>query len=138
MTPEALRELVQSRLPRQYEPLLLSFGGGAAGTQGDRVPIGDDYGTTLCCDLGSGHVLSVDADGKLPTRFVNSGIEELGQFIDEYEEVRQRLHGTPGEAEQLQLASGLRSRLLEIDPRALAEPDHWWSVICEQLEAGLL
>ncbi len=138
MDVEAARALVRARLPEKYEPLLLSFHDEPAEAGGRLLAIGDDYGTTLCCDLGDGHILSVDRSGKLPTRFMNSGIPQLAQCLDEYEKARRESEHLSTDAERLRLAQELRARLVEVDAPALADPDHWWSTICEQMDVGLL
>jgi len=122
MSVESVRALVEAHLPETYEPLLLSFRAVHGQPKGRLIAIGDDFGTTLYCDLGDGRVLSVDDSGKLPTRFMNSGIPQLAHCLAEYEKARRE-----------SVQPSLRARLLAVDAAALAEPEHWWATIVEQI-----
>ena len=127
MTLPEICELVAARLPQRYEHLKLTFYGRECRPNGDHVVIGDDYGTNLCVRLDDGSIFAVDPTGKLPTRFVNSGIEELARFID----VAESFAGTRLDSESL--ARQMREALAAIDPRAFAETSNWWAVLLETI-----
>jgi hypothetical protein len=138
MEIEAVAALVRKHLPDKYEPLMLSFYRTDVRTRGGRAAvIGDDYGTTLYCELDNGQVWSVDDKGRLRTRFVNSGIPELGTFLAEHARAIAP-SGQASEAQRKDAIEALRSRFIEIDPAALADGDHWWATVVEQLRDGLL
>lgn len=117
-----IQDQVAKRLPSRYEPLLLTFYGREARQSGDDVIIGDDYGTELHV-RADGSVHSVDPEGKLPTRFVNSSVAHLAQFIeivsgtDRADDVRER---------------EMWGKLAAIDPTAFADRENWWAVVLEQ------
>lgn len=136
----AVRALMSAaRLPERYEPLLLSFvAADETQAKGQLVAIGDDCGTTLYCDLADGHILSLDDSGRLPARFVNSGITQLARCLAEYETAQERKREPSQELDDVAVAGTLRSRLARVDAVALADPEHWWSVIVEQVADGLL
>jgi hypothetical protein len=113
-------------LPTLFEPLLLEF------LDEPRViddwwVIGTDGSCELQVDATDGKVRAFDPLHKLPTRFVNSTVNQLGAFIAAYER-----YCRGGNVSQL------RNSLGEIDPAALSHPECWWSVVLEQVEDGLL
>ena len=138
MDIDALRALVQQELPDKYEPLLLSFRVADDHRYGRCIAIGDDYGTTLYCDPEDGHVISVDDQGRLPSRFVNSGITQLAQCVAEYEKLRKPREQAVSDEAHSELAQTLRLRLRGVDERALEQSEHWWSVILQQVDEGSL
>jgi hypothetical protein len=83
----AARDAVTSTFPRKYEPLLLTFYGTNVRLKDGLIAIGDDYGTTLYLNPSDRHIDSVDENGQLPTRFVNSSLEQLRRCLAEYENV---------------------------------------------------
>jgi hypothetical protein len=123
-----IRELVAATLPRKYEPLLLTFYGHEARASGDGVIIGDDYGTELHL-TPDGSVVSIDPEGELPRRFVNSSVERLAEFL-------QVVSATKRSDDDAELA--MWRKLADIDPRAFVDEENWWAVVLEQvrLEAG--
>jgi hypothetical protein len=123
-----IRESVAASLPLKYEPLLLTFYGHNAREAGDNVIIGDDYGTELHL-TADGAVVSIDAEGNLPTRFVNSSIARLAQFL----QVVSHSERSDDEHER-----EMWRKLAGLDPPAFADEENWWAVILEQvrLEAG--
>ena len=63
-------------------------------------------------------------------------IPELGSFLAEHA----RAIGPSGpasEAQRKDAIEALRSRFIEIDAAALADGDHWWATVVEQLRDGL-
>jgi hypothetical protein len=132
MNVDEIRELVAKRLPSRYGPLELTFYGPRARPNADLVIIGDDRGTDLCVSLADGTVYSVDPQRELPTRFVNSSIEEFARFIEVSENVS-IAENTDGEA----VARLMREALAKIDPAAFSNPENWWAVVLEQMAYGL-
>jgi hypothetical protein len=122
-----IRHIVASRLPRVYEPLLLTFYGGKSRQAGDDVIIGDDYGTELRLTV-DGTVVSIDPKRRLPKRFVNSSILKLAMFL----EVISLADRSNDECER-----EMWSKLADIDPPAFAEADNWWAVVLEQVRLDL-
>jgi SUKH-4 immunity protein of toxin-antitoxin system len=117
-----LREFVAARLPPAYEPGLLTFYGRDIRRAGDDVVIGDDYGTELCI-RPDGTVVSIDREGKLPMRFVNSSLEHFAQFLE-------MVSATDRTDDQSERA--MWSRLTVIDPPAFDNEDNWWALVWEQ------
>jgi hypothetical protein len=99
------------------------------------ITIGDDYGTELRVRMSDGAVYSIDPEGKLPTRFVNSSIKQLGECVDAFQLYLQA--ATIGD-DTSELAQTLRSAVARIDEPALNNPQNWWSCIAEQVDDGLL
>jgi len=94
--------------------------------------IGTDYGTDICIDHRTGHVLSIDSEGA--TRFVNTDVQRLVLSL-------QTLHANylqkPGDQTGRRPdPESMIARLREIDEAALAD-DAWWALIAEQLREGL-
>jgi hypothetical protein len=123
-----IRDLLARRLPSSYEPLLLTFYGRDARQSAEDVIIGDDYGTQLHVRI-DGTVHSVDSEGKRLTRFMNSSVGQLAQFIEV-------VAGTDRENDDRERE--MWSRLAAIDPAAFANEENCWAVILEQVrgEAG--
>jgi hypothetical protein len=127
MTLADIRQLVATRLPERYDHLQLTFYGKRCQPQGEHVVIGDDYGTNLCARLDDGSIYSIDPQKKLETCFMNSGVEQLGRFI----EVSESFTGTTLDSESL--ARELRDALAAIDGRAFTENPNWWGQVLEGL-----
>jgi hypothetical protein len=132
MTVSEIRDLVASRLPRRYEQLKLTFYAQECRPKGEHVVIGDDYGTDLCVRLSDGAVYSIDPQGELPTRFMNSGIQQLARLI----EVSESFSDSPVTDTEI-LSRQMREALAQIDPKAFAHPENWWAVVLEQMACGL-
>jgi predicted component of type VI protein secretion system len=130
-----VRDLVTVRLPRRYEPLQLTFYGEQSRPSGEYVVIGDDYGTELRVRMSDGAVFSIDPDGALPTRFVNSSVERLCEFIAVYQSYGGR---TAADTEVSPTARRLRGQLAAVDPAAFGDTENWWAVVLEQASDGLL
>ena len=93
--------------------------------------IGDDYGTKLGIKENSGEILSIDPDGTLPTRFVNSGILTLLAFLETYLKERPKLAQVSDE-EAVEIVTSMKDTLRALDARSLDDPENWWSTILEQ------
>jgi hypothetical protein len=96
------------------------------------VVIGDDYGTDLVLRLSDAAIYSVDLKGTLPTRFMNSGIQQLARFI----EVLGSFSDSPITDTEI-LSRQMREALTQIDPTAFGDPENWWAVVLEQIACGL-
>jgi hypothetical protein len=123
-------QLVAEQLPDKYEPGLLTFYHQGCRPRDDYVVIGDDYGTELCVRLSDGAVYSIDPEGSLPTRFMNSGIRQLAKFISIYDAGRAETPTEPGWRE----AQRLRNEMAAIDPKAVEDTENWWSSLLNQVE----
>jgi SUKH-4 immunity protein len=132
---ETVQAEVAAKLPAKCELLLLSFYGREAAERGDMIVIGEDDRNKLCVYKRDGHVCSVDESGELPSRFVNSSIDQLSQFLTEFERTVNRPKAASDE-EREQRAQALRERLQAIDSGALDSPATWWSAVLEELEDG--
>ena len=132
MSVDEIREFVAKRLPSCYGSLELTFYGPQSRPHGDLVTIGNDYGTDLCASLSDGAVYSIDPQRKLPVRFVNSGIEEFGRFI----EVSENFSAVENTDDKT-VARLLREALTKIDPPAFSNSENWWAVVLEQMAYGL-
>jgi hypothetical protein len=91
----------------------------------------------LCIDEGAGgRVIEIDLEGRVPTRLVNSGVEQLGAFLLAF--ARSKVREDMSDEENAQYVRRLKADLLKVDPQALSSPDHWWPQVLEQMESGLL
>jgi len=133
MTATEIRNLAAKNLPHRYEPLNLIFFGSESRLADEYVFIGrEDYGPDICVNVANGEVFSIDPEGRLPSRLINSSIKELGRCI----EVADKYPRKAGEGPEV-TADYLREEITRIDARALENEENWWSVILEQLSAGL-
>src|ERR1044071_4009094 len=112
MTITEIGELVASRLPSRYEDLKLTFYCQDCRPDGDHVVIGNDYGTDLAVRLSDGAIFSIDPKQKLPTRFMNSGIQQLARFI----EISQSFSDSPTTDAEI-LSRQMRESLVQVDPK---------------------
>ena len=123
-----------AELPTSYEPLLLTFH--EPRLIDGAIVLGSDDSTQLI--LVSDAVFSVDPKGRLPRRFVNSSIAAFASCIEAHREYCDAVPDASSEAEELRVAELLAVALAKIDSAALADPEHWWSVVVEQVRDGLL
>jgi hypothetical protein len=136
MTINEIRTAVETRLPANYAPLTVSFYGSNAMAKDDFVIIGDDSAVDLCVDTRDNCLYAVDPEGKLPVRFVNSGIEQFIGFFNAWKEFSEKLEssGAMDAISYRKLKMTLRPGLTAIDARALGSIDKWWEPSVEQLE----
>jgi hypothetical protein len=127
-----------AKLPPRFEPLLLTFHDAPRWLDDDCAVLGSDERTELRVEADSGRVLSVDPYGEVPTRLVNSTIEQLVRCIDAYRDYASAVLGAPDEPTARGVAAGLSQTLADIDPAAVADPEAWWALIVEQAHQGLL
>lgn len=89
--------------------------------------VGDDCGTKIGLRR-SGDVWSVDPEGQLTCRFINTSIAYFVLFLGLYE----------AQFKNARDAVELRAQFHENDLFALSNEDNWWSLILEQIGQGLL
>lgn len=130
-------EAAVAKLPQSYGPLLLTFYRAPLKTVDGSVVIGTDDGVEFRVDLADGHVSGIDPRGNLPSRLVNSSLNQLAEAIAAYLAYAARVRGA-GEAEAARLAQELRRQIAAIDAAATSDPEAWWSLILEHAEGGLL
>lgn len=84
-----------------------------------------------------GSVVSIEPGGDAAQRFVNSSTR---QFTDSLAVLRDawRVRAELSERDADEQASRLRAELTALDAAAVEHADHWWSLVLEQLEHGLL
>jgi hypothetical protein len=140
VSAETRRFLTEVGLPDEA-PLLVSFAPDLlAPLEVDGIEyltVGDDYGTQLGIEANAESVWSVDPEGSLPKRLVNSSlrafIASLGTYVQWQPDLRDA-----SDDEAAGIVDQLRHRILEIDALAFNDPENWWSVILEQTADGLL
>jgi len=138
MDPRTTIAHLAAGLPPRFEPLLLKFHESPRWLDDRSAVLGSDEGSELRVDAGSGRVTSVDPGGELPTRFVNSTIEQLVRCIDAYRDYTIAVARATDDAAARALVEILRQTLADIDPAAVADPEAWWSLVLEQACQGLL
>jgi len=116
---------------------LLTFYGANVRQAKGQVAIGNDYGTELCLNPEDDSIWTIDFEGKLPSRFVNSSLEQLAHFIREYAKYTEEVSSLDDEA-ATNLVRDLRKRLASADARVFLDTENWWAVVLEQAEQGLL
>ena len=132
-----LVEAAVTRLPDSYEPLLLTFYRAPLEVVEGAVVIGTDDGAEFRVDLADGRVSSVDPEGDLTSRFVNSSMDHLADAIAAYRDYAAQVCDVDDD-EATRLVQELRRRLDAMDAGAIADAEGWWSLILEQAEYGLL
>lgn len=124
-------------LPVEFEPLLLTFY--STPRSGDiGLAIGTDERTQIVVDQETGVVESIDPDGELPTRFVNSSIDHLASCIEAFATYIEVVRETDDDSRIAEACEALRECLAAVDPASTAGPDNWWSLVLEQVDDGLL
>ena len=117
-------------IPNDYEPLLLTFHDVQV-VDGASV-IGDDGGGRL--ELDGDRIFSRDPTGQLPTRFVNSSLQQLQSCIDAH-----RVYADTVRDDDDGSAAGVfAAAIRRIDVECLADSENWWAVVVEQTRDGLL
>jgi hypothetical protein len=94
-------------------------------------------GRTFLVIGDDGSVRSIDPQGLLDERFVNTTTSQFEASLTVFAEAWTRREALTDSEARDQVAS-LRVRLTEMDAQSLADPENWWAVILEQLEVGLL
>ncbi len=94
--------------------------------------IGHDGGGRL--ELDGGRIFSRDPAAQLPTRFVNSSIQQLQLCINAHRVYADTVRDNDDGAAAAVLADAIRG----IDAECFADPENWWAVVVEQTRDGLL
>lgn len=133
--------LVRVGLPRNC-PLLVSFYEDnrllhpVKSEDENYLMLGEDNGTIFCLKEKCEEVWSIDPEGELPSRFINSSIRSFFTFLYIYLSHQEALKNASDE-EAGNIVRQLRTEFEGIDDRALLESENWWSVILEEIEYGL-
>lgn len=103
-------------------------------------PIGLDAATAICLDSSDGwRLYAVDVDGVLPTRFVNSSVPQLAEFLLVFHEGAGLPVPTLATDKELEAsAQALEREFRRIDPAAFEDEENWWPLIVTQRRDGLL
>jgi hypothetical protein len=117
-------------IPNDYEPLLLAFHD--VRLVDDASVIGNDGGGRL--ELDGDRIFSRDPAGQLPTRFVNSSLQQLRSCIDAHRVYADTVRADDDGAAAAVFAAAIRG----IDAECFADPENWWAVVVEQTRDGLL
>lgn len=124
-------------LPRRFEPLLLTFLA-APTLEEDGIVLGDDNGTRLILDPETRAIESIDPDGALPDRFINSSIGQLARCIVAYAAYVKNVQSAADDSAVTTAVRRLHGELKTIDAPCIANPENWWSVVLEQVENRFL
>jgi hypothetical protein len=133
--PAYLRELFERvGLPRELNPAFAAYADVGLLVHGGRefAVIGSDYGGEIVIDRVIGHVWST-----YEWRFVNSDVRRFLYILCQIWPVWRAFVGKPDEQIDREIFD-LRGMVETIDPLALSKSENWWSLVFEQLEAGLL
>ncbi|MFF7158811.1 SUKH-4 family immunity protein [Streptomyces sp. NPDC008139] len=114
----------------------------AASDAGSYLVMGNDFGRQLCVQYGTAHIVAVPLEAgpggqPAPPQFVNSSLPEFARCLALLGRMwRLRIGLTPDQAGRWTV--DFQAQLAAQDPAAIASPDHWWSVLIEQMWDGLL
>lgn len=134
--------LLNGGLPREVPPFF------EASIQNSSVPqiqstevgalyeIGTDGGSQIGISAENGEIYSI-SPYRGYTAFVNSDLERFSQFLDAVLALQGK-YSTMTDEEMNMAAGQLKERLRSRDTRAIADPSCWWSLVFEQMEAGLI
>lgn len=100
------------------------------------VTIGHDGTVPICVDTQSGRVVARESDHEV--RFVSSSLPMFGKFLALYDTYRRTVVDLHDEAEIAALISRIEGEMNAVDPDAMKNPEHYWSVVVEQMRDGLL
>jgi hypothetical protein len=100
--------------------------------------IGDDSMAKLGLKEQTGEVFALGWGRVLPTRFMNSSILKMLVFLMIYMTKQLEWAEVTSDEGAWAIIEQMRTTLLDIDGRALDDPDNWWSVILELMEQELL
>lgn len=102
----------------------------------EHVIIGNDFGTYICINRKQ-QIVSIDPQNEYPIRFVNKNLETLLQFIAIILSYEDKMNEA-NDDETYQIMQEIRKKFDIIDIQALSNEEHWWSIILEQFELGIL
>lgn len=103
-------------------------------------PIGVETATTICLDeQDNGCIYAVDIDGTLPTRFMNSSVPQLAEFLLVFRSgAGIALPKLASERDLQTSANALEEQFRRIDPAVFSDEDNWWPLIVMQRRDGML
>lgn len=103
-------------------------------------PIGVDTATTICLDeRDKGRIYAVDIDGAIPTRFMNSSVPQLAEFLLVFRDGAGVTLPTLASEKELEAsAQALEEQFRRIDPAVFSDEDNWWPLILTQRRDGML
>lgn len=127
---------VAELLPRTHPQLLLEFPRRPLVERDGYIAIGSDDYAELRVAVASGEVVARTDDG-VPARFVASTLSALARCIEAYDAYSADVRGLE-EDDALGVVDRFEERLRDIDSRALAAADTWWSIIVQQAREGQL
>lgn len=92
-------------------------------------PIGVDYATIIClAENEDGRIYSVDIDGHLPTRLMNSGVPHLAEFLLIFRRQEAWTQAAQPSEEQVRLSVlKMQAELRQRDPQAMQDEQSYWS-----------
>ena len=97
----------------------------------------EDHGGDICiAEEPDGCVYEVLIE-VAAARYVNSSIESFAGFLALWHDMCRICEGCTFEKE-IEYGKRFEENLRELDPAAFADPESWWSVVCEQVREGLL
>lgn len=100
--------------------------------------IGFDDVVPICVDeQRDGRVIAVEEDVGSSERFINSNVECFAECLVYYKQYRTAVQ-LASEAEVRKVIDTSESQMRGIDPAAFYSPNHWWPLIIEQMNQGLL
>ncbi|MFJ4847398.1 MULTISPECIES: SUKH-4 family immunity protein [unclassified Streptomyces] len=109
---------------------------------GSYLVMGNDFGRQLCVQYGTAHIVAVPMEagpggGAVAPQFVNSSLPEFVRCLALLGKMwRWRLGLTPDQAGRWTV--DFQAQIAALDPAAVASPEHWWSVLIEQMWDGML
>lgn len=103
-------------------------------------PLGVDTATTICLDeQDGGRIYAVDIDGVVPTRFMNSSVPQLAEFLLVFRNGAGVTVPALASDEDLEAsARALEEQFRHIDPAVFSDADNWWPLIVMQRREGML
>lgn len=129
--PRQVQPFFEAAFQPEAEPILRSA------ELGGLYKVGWDLGRDIGIATGARGVYAIDPDEPEDDAFVNSSAVRLAEFLHHAGRVRGEFPRM-SDAEIDDAVARLKSNLEALDNAAFAEPGHWWALVFEQMEAGLL
>ena len=132
-----IQTAVATRLPKEYEPLTLTFYGLATRQKGDFITFGSDGFVDLCVNARDGRVYAKDKSNKTADRFVNTEFEQFILFFKTYAASAEKIRAAEDAHTPKiywELVRAMRPALEAIDRDALGDINKYWEPAVEQVE----
>lgn len=97
----------------------------------------DAYGSYIGRDSVSGSIFAVDKEDNGVMMFVNKNFGAYIQFQDKFLDYATKVQDLD-DHEADELVANVFAELKSLDRKAFESADTWWSVVVEQMEAGLI